>query len=131
MKKTKIELQAVDRANSFKGLFVENRLVFVSEMKPDIVLDGEIIKQLASGGDFVSDYRGAYKLAKSGNVQASLCIMAQSVPACDPADADQNSLTFEMPCTFVDRKEFEDESVSFGSFIQEEIERPRTFYFNK
>jgi hypothetical protein len=105
-----------DRMNEFKGNFVENRLVFVSEMKADAKLDGNIIKQVASGGDFVPNYRAAYGRAKSGNMKGSLCIMAQSVPMCEPIDANQNSLTFEMPCTYVDESLFNNPEVSYGSF---------------
>lgn len=107
-------MESIDRANEFKSNFVENRLVFTSEMKPDCLLDGNILKQIASGGDFVSNYRAAYGRSKSGNMKGLFCIMAQSVPSCDPIDANQNSLTFEMPCVFVSKEEFLNPEVSYG-----------------
>lgn len=95
--------------NTWAEPFVKYRLGFCNETmdttedgSKKAILDGTKIKKLASGGDEIN-IKLMKENQKSEAIKASFIMFQNSLPACSPADALQNMLTFNFPCYFSDK----------------------------
>jgi hypothetical protein len=94
--------------------FEFKRLIFIHEVpfelnsrgKPITFIDGNIIKQLSSGGDKLI-CRTNNRDERQFHIQASLIICCNDMPPIKPCDAMETVNTFNMPCSFLTNEQYE------------------------
>ena len=94
--------------------FEFKRAIFMSELvqctdrtgKPKYKLNGKALKQVASGGDTLRA-RMLYQNPRDITIQGSLIMQANDMPPVEPADALNNVVKFNMPCTFLPQDEID------------------------
>ena len=92
-----------DRELAFANPFVDARIMIANEVKagPDSVVDGTLLKSLASGGDRLRTRR-LYKEAGVVKTQAHMIINVNDMPTVEPVDAMNNVVRFRSIVEFVD-----------------------------
>ncbi len=105
-----------ERRMGFCLNFINYRLLLGSEISDSSVLDGTVLKIVASGGDKISG-RKSYGHTVSGTIKALFSISCQTMPSCKPADAMQNMLNYNMPCKFYKESELKELEEMGGSNI--------------
>ena len=68
-------------------------------------LNGIMLKTIISGGDKITARRNN-KDAISVNIQSSIILNTNDIPECNPSDAMETAITFNMPIKFMDDNEF-------------------------
>lgn len=93
-----------DSAKSRSGImcFANTRMAFSNEMQMDSPLDGNYIKSLTGGGDFIKA-RGNYQDEQDIVVKATMFCMVNDIPSIQPFDNAMQGRAncVEFPCTFV------------------------------
>lgn len=88
--------------------FEFSRLIFGSEIdqkldnkgKNEIKFNGRLIKSIMSGGDEL-ECRTNNKDARKFQIQSTIVLCANDIPTCEPVDAMDFCLKFDMPCRFL------------------------------
>lgn len=104
----KQKLGEASKNSAWQNDFEFKRLIFVHEIpfeldrhgKPITFVDGNLIKQLSSGGDKLI-CRLNYKDQRRFNIQASLIVCCNDIPPIRPYDAMETVNRFDMPCSFL------------------------------
>ncbi len=89
--------------------FDKHRLAFSNEMKIDnsIVIDGNLIKQLCSGGDAILTRKN--NIDEKGCIpQATVCFCCNDIPKIEPSDVYEKLIPFSLKSTFIDEEITED-----------------------
>ena len=93
--------ESCERRNGFMAPLVNKRIVFSSECPTGSVIDGNIMKQIASGGD-KQVFREAYGRKVCKPIRAGFVILCQNLPNIKPVDARKNLLAYNMPNQYLD-----------------------------
>lgn len=88
--------------------FEFSRLIFGSEIdqkldnkgRNEIKFNGRLIKSIMSGGDEL-ECRTNNKDARKFQIQSTIVLCANDIPTCEPVDAMDFCLKFDMPCRFL------------------------------
>lgn len=88
--------------------FEFSRLIFGSEIdqkldnkgKNEIKFNGRLIKSIMSGGDEL-ECRTNNKDARKFQIQSTIVLCANDIPTCEPVDAMDFCIKFDMPCRFL------------------------------
>jgi len=88
--------------------FEFSRLIFGSEIdqkldnkgRNEIKFNGRLIKSIMSGGDEL-ECRTNNKDARKFQIQSTIVLCANDIPTCEPVDAMDFCIKFDMPCRFL------------------------------
>lgn len=109
----KFEHSDSERELSCASQFIFKKLCLSQEIKAGTVLNGALIKKIASGGDEIEG-RSSHQTLSKGKARAGFILNANDIPTCDPSDAEENRLVYRLPCYFGD-----EENPNNSSFFRE------------
>jgi hypothetical protein len=110
----KQKLGEASKNSAWQNDFEFKRLIFIHEIpfeldrrgKPITFVDGNLIKQLSSGGDKLI-CRLNHKDQRRFNIQASLIVCCNDIPPIRPYDAMETVNKFNMPCCFLSKTQYD------------------------
>lgn len=109
-------MESAERRFGFLSDFTEKLITFSNEFKNEEIMDGTLLKTIASGGDTVK-YRKSYGLTQEKSITALSVWNTNKMPKIEPIDARENVLLLNMPCKFM--KEVPNDGIIRGYTIKQ------------
>lgn len=125
----------IAKSNSFLMDYEFCRLILTNEVKQDadsksnIVLDGNKIKKIVSGGDFIQA-RKNFKDEKEFRIQSTLLYCCNDLPDINPQDAKERQKGYFFKSKFIDR-DFKETRLNKFEYYQKDESLKHTFLSNE